>query len=326
VRACAGARTTHTNGEEVGFSVTDSASVVARYYDRVQWLYNLGWSAGGTRSLHYGLWWDDTRSLAEAIVNGDRFVAEKLAVHASDHVLDMGCGVGGTSVFLAKTFGCRVTGITVSRVQLEQAVKYAAASGVRHLVRFELMDYTAMTFRDATFTKAFTQETANYAGDKRALVREAHRVLAPGGCYVSLDAFQRRDARPGAEEACLRRVLRGWASGSLERFDRFAALAKEVGLDVVESGDVSAHTRRTARTIWRRHVLLYPLAYLARGVGLAPAELLWHFQASIGQKDMYCATDNLLMFGYLVAKKPLAHDPAASPNDRTVPAAGRHGP
>ena len=40
-------------------------------------------------------------------------------------------------------------------------------------------------------------------------------------------------------------------------------------------------------------------------LGLVPAELLWHFQTSIGQKYMYCATDNLLMFGYLVAQKPL---------------------
>ena len=45
--------------------MTDSAAVVACYYDKLQWLYNLGWSAGGTRSLHYGLWWEDTRSLAE---------------------------------------------------------------------------------------------------------------------------------------------------------------------------------------------------------------------------------------------------------------------
>jgi len=285
--------------------VTESVSVVARYYDMIQWLYNVGWSAGGTRSLHYGIWWDDTRSLAEAIVNGDRFVAEKLAVHASDHVLDMGCGVGGTSVFLAKTFGCRVTGITVSRVQLEQAVKYAAACGVRHLVRFELMDHTAMTFREATFTKAFTQETSNYAIDKRALLREAHRVLAPGGCYVSLDPFQRRDARPSEQgDARLRRVLRGWACAGLERFDRYVALAREVGLEVVESGDVSPHMERSVRAVWRRHVFLYPLAYLARRIGLAPAELLWHFQAGIEQKHMYCTTDNLLMMGYLVANKP----------------------
>lgn len=279
------------------------SSPVARYYDKVQWLYNLGWSAGGTRSLHYGLWWDDTRSLAEAIRNGDRFVAEKLAVSKSDHVLDMGCGVGGTSVFLAKTFGCRVTGITVSRVQLKQATEYAAASGVGHLVAFELMDYTATPFPDATFTKAFTQESANYAADKRALVREAHRVLVPGGCYVSLDAFQCRDPRPDEVEQ-FRRVMRGWACGGLERFDRYAALAREVGLDVVESGDLCARTARSARVIWRRHAYLYPFACLARMVRLVPAEFLWHFQASIGQKHMYCAADNLLTFGYLVAKKP----------------------
>jgi cyclopropane fatty-acyl-phospholipid synthase-like methyltransferase len=285
--------------------MSDSASIVARYYDRVQWLYNLGWSAGGTRSLHYGLWWDDTRSLAEAIVNGDRFVADKLAVHASDHVLDMGCGVGGTSVFLAKSFGCRVTGITISRIQREQAAEYAAASGVGHLVQFELMDYTAMTFRDAMFTKAFTQESSNYAVDKRLLLCEAHRVLAPGGCYVALDAFQTRDARPGGEAARLRRVLRGWACAGLEPFDRYVALAVEVGLDVVESGDLSPRTARSARAIWRRHVFLYTLAYLAWRVGLAPAEILWHFQAAIEQKNMYCATDKLLMFGYLVARKPL---------------------
>lgn len=295
--------------------MTDTASAVARYYDKVQWLYNLGWSSGGTRSLHYGLWWDDTRSLAVAIANGDRFVAEKLAVNASDHVLDMGCGVGGTSVYLAKTFGCRVTGITVSRVQLEQAAKYAAASGVGHLVKFELMDFTTMTFRDAMFTKAFTQETANYAADKRTLVREAHRVLVPGGCYVSLDAFQRRDEHPGEEEARLRRVLRGWACEGLERFDRYVAFAEEVGLKVVQSGDVSSRTARSARAIWRRHLLLYPLAYLARSVGFAPAEFLWHFQAAIEQKDMFCATDNLLMFGYLVAKKPLSHEPRTSPDE-----------
>lgn len=288
-----------------------NTSAVARYYDRVQWLYNLGWTAGGTRSLHYGLWWDDTRSLAEAIVNGDRFVAAKLAVQASDHVLDMGCGVGGTSVFLAKTFGCRVTGITVSRVQLEQATAYAAASGVRHLVQFELMDFTAMTFGDATFTKAFTQETSNHALDKAALVRETHRVLKPGGCYVSLDVFQNRDVRPGGEAARFHCVLRGWPSVSLERFDRYIALAKEAGFDVVETGDVNSRTARSARAIWRRHVLAYPFVYLARSVGLVSVELLWHFQASLVQKDMYCAADNLLMFGYLVAKKPKDHEPFA---------------
>ena len=284
--------------------MNENTSAVARYYDKVQWLYNLGWSAGGTRSLHYGLWWDDTRSLAEAIVNGDRFVAAKLDVQSRDHVLDMGCGVGGTAVFLAKTFGCRVTGITVSRVQLEQAAEYAAASGIRHLVQFELMDFTAMTFPDATFTKAFTLETSNHALDKGELLRETHRVLKPGGRYVSLDVFQKRDVRPGREADCFEKVMRGWPSVSLERFEHYIQLANESGLLVVESGDINARTAPSARAIWRRHVFAYPFVYLARSAGLVSADLLWHFQSSVLQKGMYCAADNLLMFGYLAAEKP----------------------
>lgn len=284
-------------------STSAGPPVVAGYYDSVQWLYNLGWSAGGTHSLHYGLWWDDTRSLAEAIVNGDRFVAEKLGVVASDHVLDMGCGVGGTSVYLAKTFGCRVTGITISPVQVRQASAYAKASGVGDRVRFELMDYTAMRFADATFTKAFTQETANHAVDKLALLSEAHRVLAPGGRYASLDVFQKRAAKAGEEDARYRRVLSGWPGGDLVSLERYATLAEEGGFDVPESGDVTDRTRRSAEVIWRRHALLFPFVRAARMFGLVSPELVRHFEASIEQKDIFCAKDNVLMFGYVVAAK-----------------------
>jgi SAM-dependent methyltransferase len=166
------------------------------------------------------------------------------------------------------------------------------------------MDYTAMTFPEGSFSKAFTQETANYAIDKRVLFREVYRVLAPGGCYVSLDCFQNRDTFPGKEQACFQRILRGWACAGLARFDEFISLAKEVGLHVTKTSDLTARTTRSARTIWRRHLFFYPFVYLARLVGLVPAELLWHFQAALEQKEMYCAKDNLLMFGYLEARKP----------------------
>jgi len=283
---------------------TASAEVVGRYYDRMQWLYSLGWSAGGTRSLHYGLWWKDTRTLADAIINGDRFIGDKLELRADDHVLDMGCGVGGSSIYLAKRHGCRVTGITISRVQLGKAIENARHAGLEGLVDFQLMDYTRTSFPAETFTKAFTQEASNYAAHKIDLLKEAHRLLKPGGRYVSLDPYLKRDARPGAEEERVRRVTRGWGCPGLERFDRYLALAEEAGLKLIEQGDVNDHGLRSARIIWLSHVAFFPLAYVARKVGLAPPELLWHFEASIYQKDMHCAKDNLLMFGYLVADKP----------------------
>jgi cyclopropane fatty-acyl-phospholipid synthase-like methyltransferase len=281
-----------------------SAEAVSRYYDKVQWLYSLGWSAGGTRSLHYGLWWKDTRKLADAIINGDRFIAEKLEVKPGDHVLDMGCGVGGSSIYFAKQYGCRVTGITVSKVQLSKAIENARSAGVSDLVSFELRDYTRTGFAAQTFTKAFTQESSNYALHKIDLLNEAYRVLKPGGRYVSLDPYLKRDIRPGIEAERVRRVTRGWGCPGLERFDRYLELAEQAGLKLIEKGDVNDHGLKSARIIWWSHIAFFPPVYLARKLGLVPRELLWHFQSSIYQKDMHCAKDNLLMFGYLVADKP----------------------
>jgi tocopherol O-methyltransferase len=276
----------------------------AAYYDKLQWFYNLlARIAGGPNSLHYGLWWDHTRNIAEALSNGDRFIAEKLALTPFDVVLDAGCGVGASSIFLARQYGCRVTGITVSEVQVEQATQEARRCGVEHLVKFNLMDYTAMDFVAGTFTKAFTQESGNYAIDKLELLREIFRVLAPRGRYVSLDLYLKRDVRPGAEQARYTQVMDGWGSFSLERFDRFHDLATQAGFSVKESGDIHRHTLKTSQIIWKSHILSYGLVWLSYTLGMGSRELMRYYQASIAQKALLCREDNLIMFGYLVAEK-----------------------
>jgi cyclopropane fatty-acyl-phospholipid synthase-like methyltransferase len=68
--------------------------------------------------LHYGFWYEDTKSLAEAILNTNNFVIEALAIESNDTILDAGCGVGGTSMHVAETTGATVEGITLSDVQL----------------------------------------------------------------------------------------------------------------------------------------------------------------------------------------------------------------
>ena len=56
--------------------------------------------------LHYGIWDYTTKTLAEAIINTNRQLAFLGKVSATDKVLDAGCGVGGSAIFLAKYFGC----------------------------------------------------------------------------------------------------------------------------------------------------------------------------------------------------------------------------
>jgi tocopherol O-methyltransferase len=277
----------------------------AAYYDKLQWFYNLLARSGrGPNSLHFGLWWDDTNNIAEALTNGDRFVAQKLGIGRDDVVLDAGCGVGATSIYLAQQYGCRVIAITVSTVQVRQAKENAQRACVDHLVDFKLMDYTSMDFADATFTKAFTQESANYAVDKLDLLKELFRVLSPGGRYGSLDAYLKRDARPGREQTRYAQVIDGWGSGALERFDRFQELAALAGFSITEAGDVHRHTLKSSRTVWRSHFFSYGLVRLAYMLRMAGPELSQHYRASIAQKRLFCDEDNLIMYSYLVANKP----------------------
>jgi tocopherol O-methyltransferase len=276
----------------------------AAYFDGLQWFYNfLTWTAGGPKSLHFGISWDDTCNIQETLRNGDRFIAEKLALNCDDVVLDAGCGVGASSIYLAQQYGCRVTGITVSNVQLRQAMEEARRAGVGHLARFELMDYTAMDFADGTFTKAFTQESANYAVNKLDLLKELSRVLAPGGRYVSLDVHLKRDVRPGPEHRRYTDVVDGWGSGALERFDMFQKLAIEAGFSIRESGDVHRYTLKSSRLVWRSHLFYYAVARLAYMLKMTGPELILHCKAAIAQKRLFCDKDNLIVYAYLVCER-----------------------
>src|SRR4051794_34708123 len=96
---------------------------VTEYYKSHQFYYSHFWSQS---SLHYGLWYPKTRNLAEAITNADVIIAQQLSITQADVVLDAGCGVGGTSIFIAATTGARVEGITLSDAQLEIAIALAA--------------------------------------------------------------------------------------------------------------------------------------------------------------------------------------------------------
>ena len=93
-------------------------SAVVDYYSSVQFLYDHVWS---TKGMHYGLWYEDTKNRSQAVENTDRFVSQLLEVQRDDCILDAGCGVGESCFFMARRFGAKLTGITISSKQLQQA-------------------------------------------------------------------------------------------------------------------------------------------------------------------------------------------------------------
>ncbi|MCL6683745.1 SAM-dependent methyltransferase [Sphingomonas alba] len=112
---------------------------VAHHYDIGNDLYRLFLDDDMQYSCAY--FTDPRNSLEQAQLDKKAHIAAKLALEPGQHVLDIGCGWGGTALFLNKVAGVRVTGVTLSEEQLKVARERAEAAGVADQVKFELIDY-----------------------------------------------------------------------------------------------------------------------------------------------------------------------------------------
>jgi ubiquinone/menaquinone biosynthesis C-methylase UbiE len=110
--------------------------------------------------------------------------AEYGAGDAEDLVLDVGCGIGGPSRYLADRFGCSVVGIDVVPLRAEIAGELAAMTAMADQVSYRVADATALDFDDVSFALAWMLDVSIHIRDKRTLFREIARVLRPGGLLV----------------------------------------------------------------------------------------------------------------------------------------------
>ena len=94
---------------------------IVEYYDVAQVSYQDVWHLDDCLALHYGFWESGVTSLRQALVKENEVLAQLAGIQLGDAILDAGCGVGGSSIYLAKTIGCSVTGITLSDQQVAEA-------------------------------------------------------------------------------------------------------------------------------------------------------------------------------------------------------------
>lgn len=100
---------------------------------------------------------------------------------AGEHVLDIGCGIGGPARWIAARFGCTVTGIDLTPEFCEAARALNRATGMEERVRVLEASATDLPFADRSFDRAYSQNVVMNIEDKPRVYREAFRVLRPGG-------------------------------------------------------------------------------------------------------------------------------------------------
>jgi len=112
---------------------------------------------------------------------------QQLHLDTTQHVLDVGSGVGGASRYLALAFGCRVTGLDLTEEYCRVAQMLADRLGLSSRVTFRQGSALEMPFEDASFDVVWTQHAAMNIADKAKLYTEIWRVLRPGGLFALYD-------------------------------------------------------------------------------------------------------------------------------------------
>ena len=159
-------------------------------------------------------------------------------------ILDIGCGLGGPSLEMARSYGAEVVGIDLEQPLIDRATAAAARHGLEGRCRFQIVDIGLLPFADQSFDIVISSGAITQTSDKHALLTEARRVLRPGG-YMSCYEWMKSDAEISDD-------MRYWfrlegLTYALETLHQYEARFREAGFTDVAATDASDWYRAEAR-------------------------------------------------------------------------------
>ncbi|MGF1511259.1 MAG: SAM-dependent methyltransferase [Myxococcota bacterium] len=226
----------------VGVEVTlpDSKARIARFYDRLSPHFRRLWGP----HLHDGLFDANTRTREEAQEKLVAFLAEHSGIERGSSVLDIGCGMGATSVWLAEHLSCEATGITLSRVQVEMADRLARERGVQ--ADFRLMDAEATPVSIlGVFDAIWMVGVLGHFDRQLDFLRRCHALVRPGGRFVLADWTAGDPISTADRTEIIEPLLDGMLMAELLPRSAYEAVLVRHGWRLVSQHDLTEATRRT---------------------------------------------------------------------------------
>jgi cyclopropane fatty-acyl-phospholipid synthase-like methyltransferase len=260
------------------------ADRISRYFDETARFYHRFWH-GPTAALHFGMR-ASGHGHHQELTRTNEVLADLVQVGPHDRVLDAGCGVGGSAIWLANVRGARAVGITLSRMQVATARRNAAAARCTDRVEFHVADYHRTEFLDGAFDVVWALESSCYSSNKHSFLSEAYRLLRPGGRIVVADGFCNRAPRSAEERRSYETFKAGLVLPEFCSSEAFVEEMRRVGFQGIEakshSGDVSGSIERLYWRCW----ITFPAALIARRFGLVSDELIANSRSGLEARSL----------------------------------------
>ena len=157
-----------------------------------------------------------------------------------------------------------MTGITISDLQCEKAKIFARKEGFSDKIKFYIQDFNKTNFPDKSFDIIWSLESACYAQNKKAFIKETYRILKNGGKLIVADGFIKKGELSKLDQFFLNNWIKMWALLNLAKVGDFQQSLKGAGFKNIEFTDISKNILPSSREIFRRGILGWPIYKLKR--------------------------------------------------------------
>jgi tocopherol O-methyltransferase len=210
---------------------------IIEHYDVVSPYYSSLWG----EHIHHGYWVRGDESKETAQIQLMDHLAQLANAKTGSRILDIGCGFGGSSLYLANKYGASTTGITISPVQVQMAKEAAAKTNLD--ASFFLMDAEDMQFSEP-FDLLWSVESISHYHDPRKFFASAVKFLKPGGSFALTDWFQKENLSPADKRKFIEPIEKGMMV-ELRGMNDYSDFLVSSGLHVVHRQDLTLNCAKS---------------------------------------------------------------------------------
>ncbi|MCL1466961.1 methyltransferase domain-containing protein [Argonema galeatum] len=216
---------------------------IQQFYDASSGLWEQIWG----EHMHHGYYGPDGNQKKDRRQAQIDLIEELLTwaqvQHAQD-ILDVGCGIGGSSLYLAQKYNASATGITLSPVQASRATERAQVAGLSTRTEFQVADALNMPFADASFDFVWSLESGEHMPDKQKFLQECYRVLKPRGTFLMATWCHRPAMSPNKpltldEQKNLEEIYRVYCLPYVISLPEYEAIARHLCFQNIRTADWS---------------------------------------------------------------------------------------
>lgn len=216
-----------------------------------------------TFCIHHGFYEKGIHTHVQSILNMNDFVGRLLELDSKEsqtqYILDAGCGIGGTVLYLTKKYPMiHCTGITMVLDHVEMAKKLAEENQVSLRTEFLVQDFCHTEFPSNHFDAIYLLESSCYAHQKNVLLHELFRILKPKGRLVIIDVFFTDVPLSPLLTKIYQGFCKGWGVPHLISLVDFMDMIKAEGFSKIIKRDL---TKNVTRSILRGDVLGIPFLF-----------------------------------------------------------------